>query len=186
MEYKINARVSNRHVHLTKEVYEQLFDGELTVRNYLNQKGEYASTEVVTISCGDKKIENVRVLGPFRSYNQVEISRLDARVLGVNPPVRRSGDLQDSLEITLETEKNKVTVKGLIIANRHVHLNSLDKEKYGVEDGDMVKIKIDGAKSGIIDAMVKISDNGYYELHLDTDDANAFLLNDGDEVTLII
>lgn len=184
MEYKIKARVSNRHVHLTKEVYEKLFDEEITVRNYLNQIGEFASNETVTIRNGDKKIENVRVLGPFRNYNQVEISKLDARTLGLNPPVRRSGDLADSLNITLETKKGQVEVKGLIIANRHVHINTKDADFYKVKNGDMVDIKIDGEKKGIIEAMVKVSDNGYYELHLDTDDANAFLLNDNDEVTM--
>ena len=186
MEYKVKARVSNRHVHLTKEVYDKLFDEEITIRNNLNQIGEFASNETLTIRVGDKKIENVRVLGPFRPYNQIEISSLDARTLGVNPPVRRSGDLSDSSNVTLETSKGSITVNGLIIANRHVHVNTKDASKYGVADGDMVKVKIDGEKSGIIDVMVKVSDNGFYELHLDTDDANAFLLNDGDEVTLII
>ncbi len=186
MEYKIKARISNRHVHLTKEVYDKLFDDKLKVRNYLNQEGEFASTKTLTISSGDKKIENVRVLGPFRPYNQIEVSKLDARNLGLNPPVRRSGDLDDSLDITLETPKDKVTVKGLIIANRHVHINTKDASNYGVKDGDMVNIQIGGEKKGIIEAMVKVSDNGYYELHLDTDDANAFLLNDNDEVTMIV
>ncbi len=186
MKYKVKARVSNRHVHLTKEVYNQLFDEEMKVRNKLNQIGEFASEEVLTIRVGDKKIDNVRVVGPLRPYNQIEISRFDARMLGVNPPVRRSGDLEGSLNVTLETPKGKVTTNGLIIANRHVHINTSEAAKYGVSDGDKVKVKVDGDKSGIIDVMVKVSDNGFYELHLDTDDANAFLLNDGDEVTLII
>lgn len=186
MEYKVNARISNRHVHLTKETYEMLFDEEIMKRNDLNQIGEFASNQTVTIRHGDKVINNVRVLGPFRTYNQIEISKKDARTLGLNPPVRRSGDLKDSLNITLETNKNSIEIKGLIIANRHVHINTLDKDKYDVENGQKVKIKIDGDKSGIIDAEVKISDNGYYELHLDTDDANAFLLEDNDEVTMIV
>ncbi len=186
MEYKINARISNRHVHLTKETYEMLFDEEITKRNDLNQIGEFASNQTVTIKNGDKEINNVRVLGPFRKYNQIEISKRDARLLGLNPPVRRSGDLEDSLEIILETNKNSIKVKGLIIANRHVHINAKDKEKYGVIDKQKVKIKIDGDKSGIIDAEVKISDNGYYELHIDTDDANAFLLEDNTPVTMIV
>lgn len=186
MEYKVNARISNRHVHLTKETYELLFDEEITKRNDLNQIGEFASNQTLTIRNGDKVINNVRVLGPFRTYNQIEISKKDARTLGLNPPVRRSGDLKDSLNITLETNKNSIEIKGLIIANRHVHINTLDKDKYGVENGQKVKIKIDGDKSGIIDAEIKISDNGYYELHLDTDDANAFLLEDNDEVTMIV
>ena len=186
MIFDINARISNRHVHLTKETYELLFDEEISKKNDLNQIGEFASNQTLTIKCGDKFIENVRVLGDFRDYNQVEISKRDARMLGVNPPVRRSGDLEDSLYITLETKKASVEVKGLIIANRHVHINTKDSAKYGVVDKQIVKIEIPGDKSGVINAEVKISDNGYYELHIDTDDANAFMLEDNDKVKLIV
>jgi len=186
MEYSINARISNRHVHLTKEIYDLLFDEEISKRNDLNQIGEFASNQTVTIKNGDKEIKNVRVMGPFREYNQIEISRRDARSLGVNPPVRRSGDLADSLEVTLETEKNSIVVKGLIIANRHIHMTKDDAKKYGVEDKQKVQIKVLGDKSGIMDAEIKISDNAFYELHIDTDDANAFLLEDNDKVTMIV
>ena len=186
MEYSINARISNRHVHLTKEIYEMLFDEEMTKRNDLNQIGEFASNQVVTLKNGDKEIKNVRVLGPFREYNQIEISKKDARCLGVNPPVRRSGDLADSLEVTLETEKNSIVVKGLIIANRHIHMTKDDAKKYGVEDKQKVQIKVLGDKSGIMDAEIKISDNAFYELHIDTDDANAFLIEDNDKAKMII
>lgn len=186
MEHNINARISNRHLHLTKEMYELLFDEEITKRNDLNQIGEFASNQVVTIKNNDKEINNVRVLGPFREYNQIEISKKDARTLGVNPPVRRSGDLNGSLKITLETKKSSIETDGLIIANRHVHMNPEDAKKYGVKNEQIVKIKVDGPKGGVMDAEVKISDNGYYELHIDTDDANAFLLEDNDKVTMIV
>ena len=186
MEIPIKVRISNRHAHLTKEVYDILFDEEITKRNDLSQIGEYATMETLTIRNGNKIISNVRVVGPCRSYNQIEISKKDARVLELNPPVRRSGDLSDSLNITLETDKGKIEVKGLIIANRHVHMNESDANKLGVKDRDIVKVKIDGIKSGIIEAEVKVTKNGVLELHVDTDDANAFLLEDYDEVTLKI
>jgi len=186
MNYKINARVSNRHVHLTKETYEKLFDEEIIKKYNLNQVGEFASEQVLIIRIGDKKIENVRVCGPFRKYNQIEISKRDARFLEVNPPVRRSGDIDDSLNIILETEKGSVETNGLVIANRHIHMNYEDASKYGVKDKQIVKIKIANDKSGIIDAEIKITDNGYYEFHIDTDDANAFLIEDNDEVEMII
>ena len=105
MEKIINARISNRHVHLTKEVYDRLFDDELTIKTKLNQVGEFASNKTLTIRVGDKKIENVRVVGPLRKYSQVEISKRDARFLGVNPPVRRSGNLEGTPKIILETYK---------------------------------------------------------------------------------
>lgn len=186
MEYDINIRVSNRHVHLTKEVYDKLFNEEIDIRNSLSQIGEFASNKTVTIKNGDRKIENVRVVGPFRSYNQVEISKRDARLLEVNPPVRKSGDLEDSLEITLETDINKIEVNGLIIAKRHVHMNKEDADKYGVLDGQIVGLKIDGDKSAILDAEVKISDNGVFEAHIDTDDACATLVEDNDKVKMIV
>lgn len=186
MEYNIKARVSNRHVHLTKETYDMLFDGELEKVYDLNQIGQFASNKFLTIKNGDKILEKVRVLGPFRNYDQIEISKRDARHLGVNPPVRRSGDVKGSAIITLVTDKNEITTEGLIIANRHVHMSPSDAIKYGVIDKQMVKIKIEGDKSGIIDAEVKVSDDGYYELHLDTDDANAFLIEDNQNVTMII
>ena len=186
MEKSINARISNRHVHLTKEVFDKLFDGELTLKTKLNQVGEFAANETLTIRVGDKKIENVRVVGPLRNYSQIEISKRDARALGVNPPVRRSGNIEDTPKIILETTKGSVETDGLIIANRHVHMTPSEAKELGVEDKQIIKIKIDGEKSGIVDAEVKVSDNGYLELHVDTDDANAFLLNDNDKVTMIL
>lgn len=186
MKYDINIRISNRHVHLTKETYELLFDEEMTVKYNLNQVGEFASNQTLTLKNGDKKIENVRVCGPFRKYNQIELSKRDARTLKMNPPVRRSGDLEDSLEIILETEKNDIKTNGAIIMSRHVHMTPEDAEKYGVIDKQKVQIKIDGDKAGIAEAEVKISDNGYYEAHFDTDDANAFLIEDNDKGTLIV
>jgi len=186
MEYSISARISNRHVHLTKELYDLLFDVEMTKKNDLSQVGEFASNQVLTIKNGDKEIKNVRVLGPFRKYTQVEISKKDARLLGINPPVRRSGDLEGSSKITLVTDKCEIETDGVIISKRHVHMNDVDAKNFGVQDRDTVQIKIDGDKSGIVDAEVKISDNGVFELHIDTDDANAFLLNDYDKVTMIV
>ena len=186
MEYEINARISNRHVHLTKEVYEMLFDEEISKRNDLNQIGEFASNQTLTLKNGDKEIKNVRVLGPFREYNQVELSKRDARSLGLNPPVRRSGELDGAEKITLITDKASLEIKGAIISERHIHINTKEAYKYGVVDKQLVKIKVDGEKSGSMDAYVKVSDNGFYELHIDTDDANAFLLLDNDKVTMIV
>ena len=186
MEKIINARISNRHVHLTKEVYDRLFDDELTIKTKLNQVGEFASNKTLTIRVGDKTIENVRVVGPLRKYSQVEISKRDARFLGVNPPVRRSGNLEVTSKIILETLKGSVETDGLIIANRHVHMTPSEAKDLGLVDKQIVKIKVNGDKSGEMDAEVKISDNGYFELHIDTDDANAFLLEDNDKVTMII
>jgi len=186
MEYDVNVRISNRHVHLTKEVYELLFDEEISKRNDLNQIGEFASNQTLTIKNGDRIIENVRVCGPFRTYNQIELSKKDARTLKLNPPVRRSGDLEGSEYVELVTPKASIKTNGAIIMSRHVHMNSEDAKKYGVVDKQIVGIKIDNDKGGIAKAEVKISDNAYYEAHFDTDDANAFVLEDNEEVVMIV
>ncbi len=184
MEIKLG--ISNKHVHLTEDVHNMLFDEKITVKKELNQLGEFASDQTLTLIGPKGSIERVRVLGPFRKYDQVEISKKDAITLGFKDvPVRQSGELEDALEITLKTEKAEVVVKGLIIAGRHVHINNADCDKYGLYNGDKVKLIIGGEKSGTIDAVVKAADTGYFEAHLDTDDACAFLLENDQVVELI-
>lgn len=187
MEYKTKIGISNRHVHITKEIYEQLFDTPLEKDRNINQIGEFASTSFITIKTPTNKIENVRIVGPFRDYVQVEISATDAYYLKINPPVRKSGDLKDSETITLIGPKKEIEIKNsCIIAQRHIHVNTQDAKKLKVEDDQKVQVKIKGDRSGIIDAFIKISDNGYFEMHVDRDEANAFLLKNNDEVTIII
>lgn len=187
MNKKISIGVSNRHVHLTKEVYEKLFNEELTIKNNLNQPGEFASNQTVTIKTDKNCIENVRILGPFRSYNQVEISKSDAYKLGINPPVRTSGDLQGSETITLINKDKSITLEeSCIIANRHVHMSKSLAEELNLKNNQLVNIKISGDKRGIVDAFIKITDNGYFEMHIDRDDANAFMLNNNDEVEILL
>lgn len=180
----VKVGVSNRHVHLKEEVFKQLFNKDyLTLKRPLHQIGEFAAEEVVDIKCGDKEFKNVRIIGPFRAYNQVEISANDARKLGVNPPVRKSGNVKGSVPVTIVGPAGEVHLEeGVIIANRHVHFSPSDAAKYHVVDDQKLQVKIGGDKSGIIDAVAKVSDNGYFELHIDTDDANAFLLDNDDEV----
>ena len=186
MKKEVSIAISARHVHLTKEVYEKLFDKDLTFRNKLNQIGQYASNEVVSLNTEKNQIDNVRILGPLRNYNQVEISASDARKLGIKPPVRRSGDIANAEMITISTSKGKVTLPACIIAERHVHMTPKMAEEFGLKDKDIIKLKIDGIKSGTIDINVKVSNNAYFEVHLDTDDANAFLLDNNSKGTLII
>ena len=184
MQAKVSVGVSNHHVHLTKETYKKLFNkDELTLKANLNQIGEFAAEEIVTIKCNDKVLENLRIIGPFRSYNQVEVSSSDARKLRVKVPVRKSGDVKDSGSLTIIGPHGEVQLsEGMIIANRHVHFNFEDAKKYNVVDDQKLYIKVDGDKAGIMEAVAKVSDTGYFELHIDTDDASAFLLNSNDEV----
>ncbi len=184
---ELNVGVSNRHCHLRRDTFVKLFgDVELTKRNELNQIGEYASDYTVTIKTDKDQIDKVRVLGPNREYDQIEISLTDAYKLGVKPPVRSSGKLEGSEGVTLIGTVGTVNIEyGLIIAERHVHMNPSIASELGVKNGEAVAIQIEGAKRGVIEAFAKISDNGFFEIHLDTDDANAFMLKNGDKVELV-
>lgn len=187
MKYKVKIGISNHHIHLTEETYYQLFDEAPTKRNDVNQIGEYACNEVVTLKTNKNQIENVHLMGPFRNYNQVEISRTDAKKLGLNPPVSKSGELTNAETIIIETSKARTTLENsCIIAERHVHMNEQKAQELGVQNNQLVKLAIPGSKACILYAKVKISDNGYFEAHLDFDDANAAGLNNNDEVDLII
>lgn len=177
---KIKVGVSNRHVHLKQSDLDILFGKELTRQKDLSQPGQFASFEVVTIKTDKSEINNVRILGPVRDYTQIEISKTDAYKLGLNPPVRSSGNLENSEVVTLIGPKGKIKTSGCIIADRHIHITHEDKEKYNFKD--KIRVKIEGEKSGVIEVNVKSSDKAFFELHLDTDDANAFLLKNGDEV----
>ena len=183
---KVKVAISNRHVHLTKEIYDMLFDEELTKKSDLKQKGEFASNQVVNIKGPKGEIKNVRIVGPLRSYNQVEVSASDAYLLGIVPPVRKSGDLHGSAPIKIETNKGEVSLdEGCILAERHLHLNPDEALELGLKDEEIINIKVNNIKGGLMQAFVKVSSNGYKEVHIDRDDANAFLLQNGDEVEII-
>jgi len=177
--------ISNRHVHLTKETYFKLFSEEITKKRELNQIGEFAANETVTIKTEKNEINNVRIIGPFRNYNQVEISATDAYLLGLKPPVRQSGDLENSETITIIGPIGEVTLENAcIIAERHIHMSQEKDRELGFKNEELLKIKVNNDKGGIMYAKVKISTNGIYEIHIDRDDANCFLLNTGDKVEI--
>ena len=182
---KIKVGVSQRHIHLTKEDYDLLFEEPLTIKNSLNQPGQYSSNQTASIKTNVRKIDNVRIIVPLREYTQVEISKTDAYYLKLNPPVRESGNLDSAEKITIIGTKGEITRKACIIPERHIHITPEERKtkKLNKENYD---IKIKGEKGGII-SNVKISESkeAYYEIHLDTDDANAFLIKQNDEVEII-
>ena len=186
---KVKIGVSARHVHVTKEDIKVLFGEEykLTKKVDLTQPGQYACNEQVELEGPKGTIKRVRILGPERKETQVEISKTDSFVLGINPPVRNSGDLNGASEITIIGPCGRVTKNAAIIAARHIHATKEDAMKYGFLDKEFVSINVSGEKSGKLNNVyVRLSDSFYYEIHLDTDDANAFLIKNGDEVDLII
>ena len=186
---KIKVGVSNRHVHLKQGDLEVLFGVgyQLSVYKKLNQIGEFASNDKVTIKTDKAEISNVRVLGPVRNYTQVEISKTDTFKLGLNPPVRTSGDLKNSSPITIIGPKGILHLnEGCVIANRHIHITPKQAQEFGLIGINEVSLKIAGTKGAILNNVaLKVSENAYFEAHLDTDDANAHLIKDGDIVEII-
>ncbi|MEE1026821.1 MAG: phosphate propanoyltransferase [Acutalibacteraceae bacterium] len=187
---EIPVGISNRHIHLSKEHVETLFGAgyELTPCKELSQPGQYACKELLTIVGPSlRPIEKVRVLGPVRSASQVEISRTDAYVLKVSPPVRESGKIEGSAPITIIGPKGVVTLKeGLIIANRHIHMSLEDGEKFGVKDNDYVDVDAySERRTRFFDVQVRVHKDFRLEMHLDTDDANAAGLKNGSKVSIV-
>lgn len=168
--------ISARHVHLCREDVETLFG-----KGYqLNKKkelmgGQFASQECVTI-VGTKlrAIENVRILGPERKESQVEVAKTDAIKLGLNPPVRLSGDLAGSAPIAMVGPKGAIYLKeGCIVAKRHIHMSPADAAQFGVNDKQVIKVRFDSGRGGIFeDVVIRVDDTFTLEMHIDTDEAN--------------
>lgn len=182
---KVKIGISARHIHLTEEDYNLLFDEPLTKKVDINQPGQFACNQTVNLINGDKKMENVRIIGPLRPYTQVEISRTDAHKLGLNPPVVMSGHLENAEYIKIETKKATIERKSVILSARHIHITPDERKEFGLEK-DVYSVKIPGEKGGIMNnVFISESPNSYYEMHIDTDDANAFLLETNDEVEIL-
>lgn len=169
--------ISNRHIHLSQADLDQLFGAgyQLTPMKELSQPGQFACKETVTI-CGPKgAIEKVRVLGPVRKETQIEIVAGDCFKLGVKAPAKLSGDLAGTPGITVVGPKGSVqTAQGLIVAQRHIHMAPADAQAYGVQDGQIVKIRVGGVRGGIYDNVaIRVTTSSKLECHLDTEEANA-------------
>ena len=182
--------ISNRHIHLSREHIDILFGTgyQLTPLKELSQPGQYACKEVLTIVGPSlRPIENVRVLGPERTDSQVEISRTDSYTLKVKPPVRESGKIAGSASISIIGPKGIVTLKeGCIIANRHIHMSTEDGKRFGVTDNSYVTVDAcSERRTRFYDVQVRVSDKFRLEMHLDTDDANAAALKNGDKVKIV-
>lgn len=180
---------SARHVHVTQETLEILFGkgATLTVKKELSQPGQFASGQKVDV-VGYKKdrvtgelvetrIKGVSILGPVRKENQVEISLTDARTLGINAPVRESGDVKGSAPCKLVGPAGEVSLsEGVIAAKRHIHMTPEDAKEFGVENGQIVNVKVvneTGRNLIFGDTVIRVSPNYALAMHIDTDEANA-------------
>ena len=174
---KFIIETSARHMHVTQEDLEILFGAghQLTPKKDLSQPGQYASAEKVTVS-GPRGELAVSILGPVRKATQVELSFTDARVLGLTPPVRESGDIAGSSPCKLVGPMGEVELKeGVIVAKRHIHMQPQDAQRLGVEDKEIVGVKLntDERCTLFYDTVVRVSDSFSLAMHIDTDEANA-------------
>ena len=178
METKVLVETSARHVHLTPEHIEILFGAghKLTNKKDLSQPGQYACEERVTLVGPKKSIERVSILGPARPETQVELSFTDARTLGIDAPVRESGDVAGSAGCKIVGPCGEIDItEGVIIAKRHIHMTPADAENFGVKDKQIVKVAInsDGRKTIYDDVVVRVKNSFALAMHIDTDEANA-------------
>jgi putative phosphotransacetylase len=184
----IPVGVSNRHIHLCAEHIDILFGSGycLTKDKDLKQTGEYAAKETVTLVGPKGVMRSVRVLGPVRAFTQIEISRTDGFGLGIAPPLRDSGKITGSPGIVVVGTKGAVTLtEGVICAARHIHMEAADARKFQVNDGERVTVKVPGPRGGTFDnVLVRVHPSFRLEFHIDTDEANAAELKNGDMVTL--
>lgn len=185
----IPVSVSAHHVHLTQEAVETLFGPghHLTKLRELSQPGAWAAAETVDLVGPKDAIKHVRVLGPCRVANQIEVTATETFFLGVDVPVRISGDTQGTPEITLEGPVGKLRTNGLIVAQRHIHMHPDEAQRFGFNDRDVVEVEIDSAQrtTAFRDVMIRVSPDFRLEMHIDTDEANAAGVSHGGEGVLM-
>ena len=174
----IPVSVSGRHANISRGVLDRLYgEGfQLTKLRDLGQPGEFASEQTVTlVGRSMRAIEGVRLLGAVRGYTQVELSRTDGFRLGLDLPIRRSGDLAGSEPITLVGPAGTVALReGAIRATRHIHMTERDATNHRVADGDLVRMRLAGDRALVLEnVLIRVAKSAALELHLDTDDANA-------------
>ena len=175
--------MSAHHVHLTAEHVETLFGPGRTLSWYadLTQPGQFACQEQVNLIGPKGRVDRVRVLGPVRPQSQVEIARTEEFKLGIDAPVRMSGDLDGTPGITLEGPAGSVQLsQGVICAMRHIHMSPEDAMEFSVRDRDVVRVRVPGDRSLIFgDVSVRVSPSFRLDMHIDTDEANAAELGAG-------
>ncbi|MBR3949724.1 MAG: phosphate propanoyltransferase [Oscillospiraceae bacterium] len=178
----VELEASGRHVHITKEQALELFGHPLTPKRPLSQPGQFLAEERLTVMGPKGKLENVAVLGPERKQAQVEVSLTDARVLGLEVPVRLSGSVKDSPGAVLQTERGRVQLReGVIAAQRHIHLTPEDAKQFGVQDKQTVKLRTYTARPLVFENVaVRVSPDFASYVHLDYDEANACGFRKGD------
>ena len=183
---QVPVGVSNRHVHLSRADMDALFGPGVALRRKkaMKQPGQFAAEETVTIKGPKGVLNKVRVLGPLRPETQVEISVADGFTLGISPPLRMSGDLDDTPGAEIIGPCGTAIIsQGVIVAKRHIHMHSETAGEFGVRNGDVVDVE--GARGGVMrEVVVRASEDSVTEMHVDVEEANAFCLHNDDLVHL--
>jgi phosphate propanoyltransferase len=173
---QIPIGISNHHVHLCPEHFKQLFPNEsIRPLKMLKQPGEFAAIQTVTVVGPKGELEKVRILGPLRQQSQVELSQTDSRQLGLDAPIRLSGNLADASPVTLKSEHGAVTFKGAIVAKRHIHMSVKQLADFGFTKGECLDVLVETPERATIfrEVELRVGENFVLEMHVDTDEANA-------------
>lgn len=185
----VPAAASNRHIHVSAQDLETLFGKGYALKSSraLSQPGQFAAEETVSIAGPKGKIDNVRVLGPARGSTQAELFLADTFRLGIAPVIRISGDIEGTPGATVIGPKGTVELtKGVIVAMRHVHLSAGQAAFLGLQNGDRVRIRKDGARALIFeDVPVRCGEGHHLELHLDMEEANAGAIQNGELLEIV-
>lgn len=188
---KVPVAVSARHAHLSSSTVQKLFgEGyELRVRKWLSQTGQFSAEETVSLIGPRGRLDHVRLMGPPREHDQVELSRSDECLLGMTAPLRISGDLAQTPGLQIVGPAGSVTLQtGVITARRHIHMSPADARRHEVHDGQVVSVRVDsdGRDLTFGDVIVRVAPDFRLELHLDTDEANAAGVTNGDCAEIVI
>ena len=189
MGYKVPVGISNKHVHLSEADLATLFGSGASLTPYksLIQPGQYAAEEKVDMIGPKTEFKGIRIIGPIRPQTQVEISMTDARALGVDVPVRESGKLEGTPGIKLVGPAGSIDLsEGVIIALRHIHLSPSEAAEAGLKDKDLVDVQTFGTRPVVFqDVLIRSGDAHLKEIHVDTDEANAGGIANGQDVEII-
>lgn len=188
LELQIVVGVSNRHAHLSKADLATLFGLDaMTVYRKVRQPSDFAAEQTVRVSGPRGAFPKLRLMGPCRAKTQVELSLTDCVTLGIDAPITQSGHLDNAGPIDIEGPAGKIHVEhGVMVAARHIHMGPSHAKAWGVKDQDLVKVAFGGERGGVLENfIIRIKDDWVPEIHLDTDEANALGLRDGDHGKLI-
>ncbi|MFH2136090.1 MAG: phosphate propanoyltransferase [Patescibacteria group bacterium] len=174
---KIKVEISARHIHLSQTDLEKLFGAGYVLKSIkdLSQEGEFAAEETVTLVGPKRKMENLRVVGPVRPATQVELAYTDAFSLGIDAPLRLSGNVAGSAGAKIIGPAGEIDLaEGIIVAKRHLHINQEEADELGLKNDDLVRVKLEGERGLVFEnVMVRIKPTFHISVHIDTDEANA-------------